>query len=65
MIGKKQQSTVWLFPDEAPPQNVKCALSAGKQMVDTFVSGSGHIATITLLEQKTVTKDSRNTILRF
>ena len=51
----KQQSTVWLFPDEVLPQKVKRARSAGKQMVATFVSESGNIATITLLEQKTVT----------
>ena len=53
--GTKQQSTVWLFPDEVPSQKVKRARSAGKQMDATFVSESGHIATFTLLEQKTVT----------
>lgn len=51
----KQQSTVWLFRDESRPQKVKRSRSSGKQMVATFVSQSGHIATIPLQEQKTVT----------
>ena len=51
MILKQSNSLqVWLFPDEVPPQKVKRARSAGKQMVTTFVSESGHIATITLME---------------
>ena len=54
-LETKHQSTVWLFPDEVPPQKVKRARSAGKQMVVIFVSESGYIANITLLEQKTVT----------
>ena len=34
----KQQSTVWLFPDEAPPQKVKRTRSAGKQMAGAYLA---------------------------
>ena len=51
----KLQSTISFFPGEAPPQKVTRSRSAAKQMVATFVSQSDHIATIPLVEQKTVT----------
>ena len=51
----KQQSKVWLFENEAPPTKFRKACSAGKRMVATFFSRSGHVATIPLVEQSTVT----------
>ncbi|KAI6649020.1 Transposase [Oopsacas minuta] len=51
----KQQSSVWLFPDDNPPQKLRRARSGNKQMVASFISKKGHVATIPLLEQKTVT----------
>lgn len=51
----KRQSTVWVFQDEAPPTKTRRARSAGKCLVATFFSASGHVATIPLTEQRTVT----------
>ncbi|KAI6651188.1 Histone-lysine N-methyltransferase SETMAR-like [Oopsacas minuta] len=51
----KQQSSVWLFPDDDPPQKLRRARSDNKQMVASYISKKGHVATIPLTEQKTVT----------
>lgn len=51
----KRQSTVWIFPDEHPPTKVKRPRSVGKKMVATFFSKSGHVTTLPLEEQRTVT----------
>ena len=51
----KQQSTVWVFDDEEPPTKVVKSRSVGKQMVAVFFRCSGIIATIPLVEQRTVT----------
>ena len=51
----KCQSSVWVFPDEQPPTKVKRQRSVGKKMVVTFFSTSGHLATVMLDDQWTVT----------
>lgn len=51
----KRQSSVWVFPDEQPPTKVKRQRSVGKKMVATFFSTSGHLATVVLEDQRTVT----------
>ena len=48
----KQQSSVWLFQDQAPPSKFKRAQSTSKQMMAVFFSKSGHVASVLLLEQK-------------
>lgn len=58
----KRQSTVWIFPDEDPPTKVKRSRSVGKKMVATFFSKSGHVATIPLEEQGTVTAQWYTTV---
>lgn len=50
----KQQSTVWLFPGEDPPVKFKRTRSVGKQMVASFFSMEGHVATVPLVERRTV-----------
>ena len=51
----KRQSSVWVFPDEQPPTKVKRQRSVGKKMVATFFSTGGHLATLVLKDQRTVT----------
>ena len=51
----KMQSTVWLFPDESPPQKLKRSQSAQKKMVAGFFEKSGHVVTIPLKDRRTVT----------
>ena len=53
----KQQSSVWLFQDQAPPSKFKRARSTSKQMMAVFFSKSGHVASVPLLERKTVTSE--------
>ena len=53
----KQQSVVWVFPDENPPAKFKRNRSASKQMIACFFAKFGHVATIPLEERKTVTAD--------
>ena len=54
-LETKRQSSVWVFPDEQPPTKVKRQRSVGKKMVATFFSTSGHLATVVLEDQRTVT----------
>ena len=54
-LETKRQSSVWVFPDEQPPTKVKRQRNAGKKMVATFFSKSGHVATVVLEDQRTVT----------
>lgn len=54
---RKCQSRVWTFEDEAPPTKVVRGRSTGKQMVATFFRKTGHIATVALESQRTVTAD--------
>ena len=51
----KRQSSVWVFPDDDRPVKVKRAKSVGKKMVLTFFGTGGHVATIPLEHQRTVT----------
>ena len=51
----KQQSAVWVFPDENPPVKFKRNRSASKQMIACFFAKFGHISTIQLEDRKTVT----------
>lgn len=53
----KTQSAVWVFPNENPPTKIKRSRSVGKKMVASFFSASGHIATITLEDQRTVNSE--------
>ena len=53
----KQQSAVWLLPDDASPTKVRRARSVGKQMVATFFSQAGHLATVALQDRRTVNAD--------
>ena len=53
----KQQSAVWVFPDENPPMEFKRNRSASKQMIACFFTKFGHFATAPLGDRKTVTAD--------
>ncbi|CAH1999392.1 unnamed protein product [Acanthoscelides obtectus] len=53
----KRQSAVWVFQGEEKPTKVIRSRSVSKKMVAPFVSKAGHIATIPLTEQRTVTAD--------
>ena len=54
-LETKRQSSVWVFADEQPPTKVKRPRSVGKNMVATSFSTSGHLATVVLEDQRTVT----------
>ncbi|CAH1956064.1 unnamed protein product [Acanthoscelides obtectus] len=58
----KRQSAVWMFQGEEKPTKVIRSRSVSKKMVATFVSKAGHIATIPLNEQRTVTADGYTSI---
>ncbi|CAH1990109.1 unnamed protein product [Acanthoscelides obtectus] len=58
----KRQSAVWVFQGEEKPTKVIRSRSVSKKMVATFASKAGHIATIPLNEQRTVTADWYTTI---
>lgn len=51
----KQQSMCWVGAGDAPPLKLKRSRSVTKVMVAVFFGALGHIATIPVLEQKTVT----------
>ena len=53
----KQQSAVWVFPDENPPVKFKRNTSASKKMIACFFAKFGQVATIPLEDRKTVTAD--------
>jgi [histone H3]-lysine36 N-dimethyltransferase SETMAR len=50
----KQQSTVWVFEEEPPPTKVVRDRSTSKQMVAVFFRRQGSLATVPLVERKTV-----------
>jgi len=58
----KTQSTVWSFVNELKPTKVTRSRSVSKKMVASFVSKSGHVATICLEDRKTVNADWYTTI---
>ncbi|CAH1978256.1 unnamed protein product [Acanthoscelides obtectus] len=60
--GDESQSAIWVFQGEEKPTKVIRSRSVSKKMVATFVSEAGHIATIPLNEQRTVTADWYTTI---
>ena len=53
----KQQSAVWVFPDENPPVKLNRNKNASKQMIPCFFAKFGHVATIPLEDRKTITAD--------
>ena len=53
----KQQSAVWVFPDEIPPVKFKRNRSASKNLRACFFAKFGHFATIPLEDRKRVTAD--------
>ena len=53
----KQQSAVWVIPDENPPVKFNRNRSASKQMIECFSETFSHVATIPLEDRKTVTAD--------
>ncbi|CAH1960268.1 unnamed protein product [Acanthoscelides obtectus] len=55
-------SAVWVFQGEEKSTKVIRSRSVSKKMVATFVSKAGHIATIPLNKQRTVTADWYTTI---
>ena len=53
----KQQSEVWVFPDENPSVKLKKNRSASKHMIAYFFENFGRVATIPLEYRKAVTAD--------
>ena len=53
----KQQSAVWVSPDENPPVKIKRNRSASKHMTACFFAKFGHVATIPLEDRKTFMAD--------
>lgn len=53
----KEQSTVWVFQDEVAPTKVARSRSVGKKMIACFFTMTGHLATVPLEDQKTVTAE--------
>ena len=53
----KQQSTVWVCPDENPSVKFKRNRNTSKQMTACFFAKFGHVATIPLEDRKAVTAD--------
>jgi [histone H3]-lysine36 N-dimethyltransferase SETMAR len=58
----KQQSTVWVFQNEAKPTKVVRSRSVLKKMVASFFKITGHVATVALDDRKTVNADWYTTI---
>lgn len=58
----KQQSTVWVFQGEAYPTKVVRERSTSKQMVACFFGMKGHVATVPLVERKTINSEWYTTI---
>ena len=56
-LETKQQSAVWVFPDENRSVKFKRNRSASKEMIACFFAKFGHVATIPLEDRKTVTTD--------
>ncbi|GFT06853.1 mariner transposase, partial [Nephila pilipes] len=58
----KQQSTVWVFQDEAKPTKVVRGRSTSKQMIACFFGINGHVATVALEQRRTVNSEWYMTI---
>lgn len=59
---RKHQSAVWVYEGEAKPTKVVRSRSVSKKMVASFVSKTGHVATIPLQERRTVTANWYTTV---
>ena len=53
----KQQSTVWVFQDEQSPTKVVRARRSSKQMVACFFRKTGHVATVPLVQRRTINSE--------
>ncbi|GFU37417.1 techylectin-5A [Nephila pilipes] len=58
----KQQSTVWVFQDEAKPTKVVRGRSTSKQMIACFFGINDHVATVALEQRRTVNSEWYTTI---
>lgn len=58
----KNQSTVWVFSHEPKPTKVIRSRSVGKRMIACFFGKSGHVATIPLVERKSINAEWYTTI---
>ncbi|GFS79745.1 uncharacterized protein NPIL_406641 [Nephila pilipes] len=58
----KQQSTEWVFQDEAKPTKVVRGRSTSKQMIACFFGINGHVATVALEQRRTVNSEWYTTI---
>ncbi|GFT41022.1 putative mariner transposase [Nephila pilipes] len=58
----KQQSTVWVFQDEAKPTKVVRGRSTSKQMIACFFGINGHVAIVALEQRRTVNSEWYTTI---
>ena len=58
----KRHSSVWGFPNDDRPVKVKRAKNFGRKMVLTFFAAGGHVATIPLENQRTVTAQWYTTV---
>ena len=54
-LETKQQSQQWIPVGQRPPQKFIRSRTIAKQMIAVFVSRAGHVATIPLVTQRTVT----------
>ena len=58
----KQQSTVWMFQDEANLTKVVRAQSTSKQMTACFFRKTGHVTIVPLEQRRTVNSEWYTTI---
>ena len=58
----KRQSAVWVFQNEAKPTKVVRSRSVSKKMIASFFGVTGHVTTVALEDQKTVTANWYTTI---
>ena len=56
-LESKQQSTVWVFPDEPNPTKVARTRSTSKQMIACFFGKTGHVAIVPLEQRRTVNSE--------
>ncbi|GFU40787.1 putative mariner transposase [Nephila pilipes] len=61
-LETKQQSTVWVFQDEAKPTKVVRGRSTSKQMIACFFGINGHVATVALEQRRMVNSEWYMTI---
>ena len=49
--------TVWCFPDDELPTKVQKSRSGRRKMIASFFSNTGHLTTVLLANQRTVTAE--------